>query len=79
MKITKQNYEEIKKSMREFLIAEIEKYIKKAGDKKRLSLMLNHEDSYVWKKYKRALLGSISGLDKLYRECLEKIGDLKEN
>lgn len=73
MKITKDNFDDIKKTEREFLIAEIEKYIAKAGDKKSLSLSLGREMSYVFKKYKRALKGNTAGLEKLYKECKEKL------
>lgn len=79
MKITKDNFDDIKKTEREFLISEIEKYIVAAGSKKELSLALGKEMSYVHKKYKRAIRGNTAGLEKLYKECIEKIGLINEN
>jgi len=61
-----------------FLVDEIEEYIKNAGSKQALSLKLEREEAYVHLKYKRALRGSFSGLEKLWRECREKIDGVKD-
>lgn len=73
IKVTRSNYDDIKNHLREFLVEEIEGYIKQAGNKQALSLALGHEDAYVHLKLKRALRGNFSGLERLWRECVEKI------
>lgn len=76
--VSRDNFEEIKGCLREFLASEIEEYIRKAGGKQALSLALGREEAYVHLKYKRALRGSFSGLEKLWRECREKIDGVKD-
>lgn len=78
IKVTRENFETIKGSLREFLIKEVEEFIKKAGSKQALSIALGREETYVHLKYKRALRGSFSGLEKLWRECREKIDGVKD-
>lgn len=77
LRVSHENFDEIKMCLREFLIEEIESYIKNAGGKQALSLKLGKEEAYVHLKYKRALRGSFSGLEKLYRECRGKIDGIK--
>jgi hypothetical protein len=73
IKVTRSNYDEIKNYLREFLIEEIENYTKRAGNQTKLSLALGREDAYVHIKLKRALRGNFSGLERLWRECIEKL------
>jgi len=67
--VTRDNFDEIKGFLREFLVEEIESYIKKAGGKQALSLALGKEEAYVHIKFKRALRGNFSSLERLWKEC----------
>lgn len=71
--VTHKNYDEIKDRLREFLISEIEGYIKTAGSMRNLSLQLGMEESYVFIKYKRAKQGggSLNNLERLWKELSE--------
>lgn len=73
IKVSRENFDELKSYMKEFLISEMEEYIKNAGSKQSLSLVLGREETYVNIKYKRAKRGSFAGLEKLWRECREKL------
>lgn len=73
IKVTRANYDDIKNYLREFLVEEIDGYIKQAGNQSKLSLALGHEDAYVHIKLKRAMRGNFSGLERLWKECVEKI------
>ena len=78
VKITQNNFDGVMKDLRDFLILEIERYILKAGNQEKLSLLLGKEESYVHIRYKRAKRGGITGFEKLYRECREKLDGVKD-
>jgi hypothetical protein len=66
MKITNDNYDEIKSSMAEFLNAEISKHVKLAGSRENLDLRLNRSDRHTTMILRRQ---SFSALERLWREC----------
>jgi len=70
MKITKENYDEIKSSMAEFLNAEIARYVKFAGSREGLDAKLGRSNRHSTMILKRQ---SFSALERLWRECKNKI------
>lgn len=71
VKITDENYAEIKAALKRFLILQIERYSIKAGSIEALGLRLGQSEKYAQMTLKR---GSFSVLERLWKECVEKIG-----
>ncbi len=72
LRVTKSNYAGMKTALRRFLILEIERYSIRAGSQNKLSIALGYSDTKVQMVLKR---GSFSGLERLWKECREKLGD----
>lgn len=70
MKITKDNFDNVKNSLREFLESEIERYIEIAGSKNKLGEALGYSTKYVNMIQAR---NSFEGLEYLWRECRTKL------
>jgi hypothetical protein len=66
MKITNENYDEIKSSMAEFLNTEISRYVKLAGSRENLDAILGRSDRHSTMILKRQ---SFSALERLYKGC----------
>jgi hypothetical protein len=66
MKITNDNYDEMKSAMAEFLNAELSRYVKLAGSRENLDTMLNRSDRHTTMILRRQ---SFSALERLWREC----------
>lgn len=75
MKITEENYDDIKKQMCEFLLEQINGFIKQAGSKRALSLALGYEPPYIWITLKRARGkgNNFAMLERVWLDCLKKI------
>ena len=71
VRVTANNYESIKTAMKRFLILEIRRYETKAGGQNRLSVLLGYSDKKVAMVTKRQ---SFSALERLWKECREKLG-----
>lgn len=68
IKITEDNYFEIKAAMKKFLDEQIHKRINDAGGKRPLSAKLGKTHTYVEMALKRS---AFSNLERLYKEILE--------
>lgn len=68
MKITPENYDEIKTDLKRFLILEIERHGIIAGSLRKLSADLGHSEDFVFARLKR---GSFSSLERLWKECMK--------
>lgn len=64
------NYFHIKAALKRFLILQIEKYAIQAGSIEKLGLKIGQSEKYAQMILKR---GSFSSLERLYKECIEKI------
>ena len=71
IKVTSENYIELKKDLRLYLAGEIGKYLNYAGSYESLSYLLNRSKLYVRKIIDRK--ASIEKLEKLMIECQTKI------
>ena len=71
MKITAANYSDVKMDMLMFLNAEIVRYSETAGSREKLSIKLGHADNHVRKIMNRQ---SYTALERLWKECREKLG-----
>ena len=69
MKITADNYDNVKAAMKKFLMDEIEKHSKEVGGKHKLSLKIGKSYTHVEMVTKR---GAFSALERLYKEIKEK-------
>lgn len=76
IKITEENYFEIKAAMKKFLDAAINKRINEAGGKRPLSAKLGRSFNHVEMIMRRS---AFSALERLYKEIKEKELDKKEN
>lgn len=71
--ITRENYDQNKAELKQFLIRQINEAIKDYGNTRRLEIALGHKNSHVEKIMKR---GSFSALERLYKEiCLDNQDD----
>lgn len=73
MKITAENYCDIKFQMSQFLNSEIGRYVEKSGSRIKLSLFLGESEKFVEMIIKRQ---SFSALERLWKRCREKMGEL---
>lgn len=71
VRLTLENYIEVKKDLRLFLAGEIGRYLTHAGSYEKLSLLLNKSPLYVRMIVNRQ--SSIEKLEKLLKECQKKI------
>lgn len=67
--ITKENYDQKKAALVQFLVEQIKQYAEEAGSNRQLSLQLGHAEDYVFNRLKRQ---SFKGLEELYKECIKK-------
>lgn len=70
MKITADNYDELKAAMDTFLRAEIDRYVEHAGGKRALAAALGKSCTYIIMALRR---DSIVGLEEVWRECRAKL------
>lgn len=70
MKITKDNFDDIKNSLREFLDSEIERYVELVGSKNKLGEALGHSTKYVNMIQSR---NSFEAMEELWRECQQRL------
>jgi len=71
MKITSDNYNAVKFDMAQFLNTEISRYSSLVGSREALSVKLGHAENHVRKTVGRQ---SFSALERLWKECKEKLG-----
>ena len=70
MKITKDNFDIVKNSLREFLDSEINRYIEITGSKNKLGEALGHSTKYVNMIQAR---NSFEAMEELWRECQQRL------
>lgn len=70
MKITKDNFDDVKNSLRVFLESEIERYVGIAGSKNKLGEALGHSTKYVNMIQTR---NSFEAMEVLWRECQQRL------
>ena len=70
--VSSKNYFRTKRDLKRFLILEIERYAIQIGSIMQLGIELGHEDKYAQKALQR---GRLSGLEKIWKECVEILGE----
>lgn len=74
MKITPENYDEVKAALSDFLEKQIEGYLSNySGDTKRMSLRLGNSISRVEMVRRRK---TFTSMERLWRDCRKKFGRL---